>query len=730
MSQSYELDYYKVRLPLPLAQIYERIEDAGFDKSSHDLTCQLVDAILRLTVAPLASAYLENSGGRETNIDALLFKLPRLSLGDWSTLLFLLSRYFKDRPDPSVYPLCHLWDQLDRKRANLDGLLGLHRRIGNGVDGVPGSDQSCSAFQVFHSFVTYRNKIIGHGANRTDDFYAELKSLIHGAANELLSEGVFDLLGPPGSRLVCLKEIKATGEEGVMSVSLKDLTGYKEKRFDRTLIVRQDEGLELLPDRVAVLWPEPLERLLFLHPMLIFRPSQRGAGEVLCLNGSKGAAPTYLSYTTGEEQPDRVASQALSKIRERVKPAETLDNPEASGDRGVRRQAGVITKSEESSPRTTLTLYGGFFVVLTLALIAICAFSLAEAYWYSKSMAWERMYDTIEWHPGRVYTGQGFWIEMFRTIIALVLGVCWITAYIHRRDTYELFFQDIFRWIGLSAESPFVVETSLVEPPRGLKRVLIWTCRIFCFLLIPLTLPRVYEHNRVLAPQKLADCEGYRKNWPTDKLTLKTKKEFQNWRSQENVEHDYITPYKWYTGYSFCNFVIILMILMPSLFYSTVMGILRLATAKNNLDAKARLSSVSIDEVEESFLTVRENVRSLFAKQCWFICFLTICLTYQIWFDRFNLSPDADRDVFSAILVIFVVLLLYLLLFSPFYQGALGVAARRMDRHRRLEFLADNRLVGLIGGDPEIVSTMYLIGLAFLAGYPFFWLVVLRLELL
>ena len=109
------------------------------------------------------------------------------------------------RPDAASHPLGHLWDQLNGPHRDRPALLALYRRIKNGPDGEPAGDQSCSVLQVLDALVQYRNGVFGHGAGRFEAFYdREMGPLLFPAANELLAEGLLDLLGPRGSRLVYL----------------------------------------------------------------------------------------------------------------------------------------------------------------------------------------------------------------------------------------------------------------------------------------------------------------------------------------------------------------------------------------------------------------------------------------------------------------------------------------------------------------------------------------------
>src|SRR5262249_10215864 len=159
--------------------------------------------------------------------------------------------------------------------------LALYRRIKHGPDGEPAGDQDCSVCQVFEALVQYRNGVFGHGAGRFEAFYErDMGPLLFPAANELLAEGTLDAIGPRGSRLVYLTEVRAL-DEGHVKVGLHDLVGLQGERA-APLLVDRSQAVRLLPGRVAVLWPGwsvPLR----LDPLLRYREGEL-ADEVLFLN--------------------------------------------------------------------------------------------------------------------------------------------------------------------------------------------------------------------------------------------------------------------------------------------------------------------------------------------------------------------------------------------------------------------------------------------------------------
>jgi serine/threonine protein kinase/tetratricopeptide (TPR) repeat protein len=318
MSQEFQRDYL-IRLPLPLAQLYQRAYNDKSAQSRHNNTFYLFEALVKLAAAPAVAAYLhevEHGGSRVTELDRLLVQLALPSLGQWVGMLRSLAKHLGTRPDAAAHPLGHLWDQLNRPYRDRPGLLGLYRRIKNGLDGEPAGDQSCSAMQVIDALVPYRNAVFGHGAGRFESFYEnEMGPLLFPAANEMLAEGMLDVLGPRGSRLVHVAELRMLDEDRV-EVGLRELIGERSARAAPVILTRA-QAADLVPDRVAVLWPgRPVP--LRLDPLLLYREREMG-DEVLFLNRDRnGRQVEYLSYTRGEPERDRDTAPALAALLARV----------------------------------------------------------------------------------------------------------------------------------------------------------------------------------------------------------------------------------------------------------------------------------------------------------------------------------------------------------------------------------------------------------------------------
>jgi serine/threonine protein kinase len=318
MSQDFQREYL-LRLSLPLAQLYSRAHNAKDARGRHDNTFYLFEALVKLAAAPAVACYLrevELGSPRVEALDRLLAHLALPSLGQWAALLRDLSQHFSRRADAASHPLGHVHRQLTTPRRDLPALLALYRRIKNGPDGAPAGAQACSVLQVFDALVQYRNGVFGHGAGRFESFYdQEMGPLLFPAANELLAEGTLDLLGPRGSRLVYLAEVR-TLDDGRAELGLRELVGLQGERMP-PLVLPPAQAAGLRPGRVAVLWPgRPVP--LPLDPLLVYREGEL-AEEVLFLNRDRSSRQVeYLSYTTGRTERDRSTAPALAALLGRI----------------------------------------------------------------------------------------------------------------------------------------------------------------------------------------------------------------------------------------------------------------------------------------------------------------------------------------------------------------------------------------------------------------------------
>ena len=318
------------RLPLPLAQLYHRAFNAREARSRHNNAFFLFEATVILAASVLVAGYarsLEAGDSGNPALESPLINLRRPSLGQWVGILHDLARHFGRRADAASHPLGHFAAQLEERRRELPEMLNLYRRIKNGPDGRPAGDQSCSLITLFASLVMYRNTVIGHGVDRSDAFYErEMGPLLFAAATDVLTEGVFDFLGPRGSRLVYLGDARAL-DGGRFEIEVRNLTGLKSTR-DVALTATTTQSAEITTNRVAVLWQG--HRLpLRLDPLLVFREADLNE-DVCFLRADHGKQVEYLSYTSGRTERDRTTAAELGQLLQLVAGHHTMPTRQLS----------------------------------------------------------------------------------------------------------------------------------------------------------------------------------------------------------------------------------------------------------------------------------------------------------------------------------------------------------------------------------------------------------------
>ena len=345
---------YLIRLPLPLAQLYCRARNAKDGRGRHDSCFYLFESLIKIAGMPMVACYreeLKNGGEHVEALDRLLAQLALPSLGQFVGILRETARYYGERDDAETHPLGHVWGQLNEKRKELNGMLELFRRIKNGPEGKLAGDRSVTILQLIDALVTYRNAVIGHGAGRATSFYEEeMGPLMFPAVNDILEEGVWDLLGPPGSQLVLLEQA-AEGEDGRYEVEVRELIGLQSER-SAPAFLDADVGKDFTPDRMALLWPGREEPLM-LDPLLLYQENEISE-DVLILNRDRNRKQVeFLSYATGETTRNKPMSPAMNAFMALVTPPKPKEEKQKEETAATSKPADETSKGEAQPEAAT-----------------------------------------------------------------------------------------------------------------------------------------------------------------------------------------------------------------------------------------------------------------------------------------------------------------------------------------------------------------------------------------
>ncbi|MBI3860444.1 MAG: serine/threonine-protein kinase [Planctomycetia bacterium] len=314
-----ELDRdFALQLPLPIAQLYGQASTARDARGRHDSAFYLFEAQIKLAAATAIAMYLEEVEGgsaRSPKIDRLLQNLALPALGQWVRMLNDLARRFAERRETSAHPLAHVHGRLQAQRPDRPAILALYRRIRKGARDSAIAPASCSLLELFAAVARYGNEVFGPSGGRLNFFYTnEMAPLLLPAAVELIRTEGNSLLGPPGTRLVCIDALQA-GAAGRDLVSLRTLVGKRSERVAPLQL--RDGATQIHPPCVAVLWPgrpAPLP----LDPLVVFR--EGGDSEaVLFLGRSRdGQQPEYVNPADGRTEQGPSLAAALAGLLKRI----------------------------------------------------------------------------------------------------------------------------------------------------------------------------------------------------------------------------------------------------------------------------------------------------------------------------------------------------------------------------------------------------------------------------
>lgn len=310
-----------LRLPLPLAQLYKRAHNGKDPRSQHDNAYYFFEVLIKLMSCTLLTSYIGDSQRGESQsqaVDREIANLRRASIGHWVAMLRVLARHFGQGAGAASHPLGHLWEQLNEKHRSISGLTRLYQRIKNRVDGSPANDRTCTITQLFDALPHYRTDTIGHAASRSEAFYADdLGPLLYDAMSELVAPDMLHPIGPAGSRLVFVTDLRGVGQERY-EMGLRELVGSESTRA-APLILDSDQAKQFDPQRVAVLWPGHATPMR-LDPLVIFRERELGE-EILFANAYRGARRAeYLGYSTGRIEVDTELGEAMGSLLDVVAP--------------------------------------------------------------------------------------------------------------------------------------------------------------------------------------------------------------------------------------------------------------------------------------------------------------------------------------------------------------------------------------------------------------------------
>jgi serine/threonine protein kinase/TolA-binding protein len=269
--------------PLPIARGYRRYLNALEVRERHDAAYFLFEIYLKYLASIAIASYLAGEA-REHRVNAALKGLARPSLGEWLRFLRECLKFLaEDRAaGPVVTALHGIFTGKDRPSPEAASLYNALRSLRG-----PGPSQKVEVTleMLLGELVTYRNRVLGHGAPLGADHYQKFTELFAAACREALDRSPF----LTACRLVYFNALKV--EQGArVEVSVTEFMGDQPVRRQSPLVISYGAAV---PHARCLYLLLPDGGHLSLDPLLVAHQE-----DVYFLNEAEGA-PEYLSYSSG-----------------------------------------------------------------------------------------------------------------------------------------------------------------------------------------------------------------------------------------------------------------------------------------------------------------------------------------------------------------------------------------------------------------------------------------------
>ncbi|HEV3257978.1 MAG TPA: serine/threonine-protein kinase [Gemmataceae bacterium] len=315
MNDSYALDEQLLQgLPLPLAQLCRRSQNAKTPLERHLTAYYLWESALKLLGATAVVEYAELKD-HDPELTEKLKNLARPSVGHWWELVRRLVPVLAEKGDQGFATARELL--LGRARDDLPRAAGLDAALLEALDGRSGARATIRLTELFDRLVHYRNREIGHGASglRSGEFYNRMGQTLLVGLTQVFRQ--LDVLA--GRRLIYVSEVSRLTARG-WSIEREALVGETARRIEPLHL--PESGAELLPRPERVYLEsrqDATETLRPLHPLIHYDPDAR---EVYFLNSRRGKQQIeYLCYNSGavlrREVPGAEQQELLGRILSR-----------------------------------------------------------------------------------------------------------------------------------------------------------------------------------------------------------------------------------------------------------------------------------------------------------------------------------------------------------------------------------------------------------------------------
>ena len=339
------------RLPLPLAQTLRRALNAKSPQEAHTAAYYFFESALKLSTAAQVGVYVQ-LGAADAALNELLENLTRASTGHWLAMLRELSAHHARRNDKSLVPLADVSERLTKKepRPAARAFLDFAAKLAEKPDGR----KSLSVLDFFDTVVSYRNQELGHGAQRTREFYAEAAPLVLNATIEALNalrplgelqlSVAREVLDPKGNVARIYQRLSGDGVQApVTGVALNE----RDKEIPAGRVVLAGGAVRVMLHPLVVYEVDELERERVGFLNLVSSKRVAAKGDAQSMISVKRVE--YLDYDSGARIAGQDAveglAQLLTRLRGKPVSAEAVEQLAAGAETQViaRDEAGPGT---------------------------------------------------------------------------------------------------------------------------------------------------------------------------------------------------------------------------------------------------------------------------------------------------------------------------------------------------------------------------------------------------
>jgi len=317
MNDTYTLDEQLLqRLPLPLAQLCRRSQNAKTPLERHLTAYYLWESALKLLGATAIVEYAELND-HDPELTGMLENLARPSVGNWWEFVRRLVPVLADKGDTGFATVREL--VLGRARDDLPRAAGLYAALVEVLEGQGGARTTVRLTELFDRILTYRNREIAHGATgqRPGEFYQRMAgTLLAGLAQVL---GRLDVVA--GRRLIYVGAVRGLASGGWL-IERYALVSATPHRLEPLRLPVAEVARLPRPERVYLEGPPdprvsvPFPTLRPLYPLLHY---DADAGQFFFLNSRRGEKQIeYLCYSSGEAFKRESAEEEQRELLARV----------------------------------------------------------------------------------------------------------------------------------------------------------------------------------------------------------------------------------------------------------------------------------------------------------------------------------------------------------------------------------------------------------------------------